>query len=479
MSHFLTGSCSPSSDSRDFFFRTSSSSSTNLNLNISFPPLKATDCTALHCTSHRVHQPFAFNSPVVSTSFHLSFQLYFPSSISAFRVLLDCLITPLQSDPSGCPLDRYQDFVHSLPSISDQFDKMAAPPTKRIKTDPDPKKPIIFTSPGTQPDTRLRVFDQDFLVYSGLLRINSAFFRKFLEPSGGKPPASSEAYQYEWFTKIDGDGKTWSLTSDSKVTGSAHISGSLANIDPGQFRNAEISRFTGGINAHQEAIRNLLCAIFNRPYEIGHVVHLQRMTAHAEYYCCLPIVSHSLWGPLVNSPKFVPSIEQSPCHTLVAAYKLRHKQLFKDAFILCLGPWKRPRYEQLRELNEPKLFQMAEAAHTTMCTKLLNVQQGIIQIFADANNCFKDTGKIMVDLADQAFDDKHSVLLPRYYRLCYEYNYKSKEGAAAVKKLLGPILKKNLVLDKSTSSSGQGSFRDYFLSYQVDTYPWDDSQLDW
>jgi hypothetical protein len=95
---------------------------------------------------------------------------------------------------------------------------MAAPPAKKIKIDPEPKKPIIFTTSDTQPDARLHVFDQEFLVYSSLLKINSAFFRKFLHPSGGKPSASSELYQFEWFTRVDeSDENCWSLTSDTKV----------------------------------------------------------------------------------------------------------------------------------------------------------------------------------------------------------------------------------------------------------------------
>ena len=106
--------------------------------------------------------------------------------------------------------------------------KMAPPPAKKVKIDLDPQKdikvdpesnkPIIFTTPGTQPDCRLRVFNQDFLVYSGLLKINSAFFRKFLDPSSGKIPASSEVYKYEWFTCVDdSDSNCWSLTNDPKV----------------------------------------------------------------------------------------------------------------------------------------------------------------------------------------------------------------------------------------------------------------------
>jgi hypothetical protein len=202
------------------------------------------------------------------------------------------------------------------------------------------------------------------------------------------------------------------------------------------------------------------------------------MTKHAEYYCALPILSISLWGPLVNSPSLIPSIGPTACHTLIAAYKLRHKQLFNDSFILVLGPWKTPRYHLLKDL-EPKLFQMAEAAHAKMRLQLLKAQQGMFEIFADVDGNLKDTAKTIVGLAKHALDNNNSVALPRYFRLCYDHKYKSEEGQAAVRKLLGPLLKKNLVLDKSTNRAGQGPFKDFFLSFQVDKYPWDESQIDW
>ena len=202
------------------------------------------------------------------------------------------------------------------------------------------------------------------------------------------------------------------------------------------------------------------------------------MTKHAEYYCALPILSISLWGPLVNSPGLVPNIGPTACHTLIAAYKLRHKQLFNDSFIHVLGPWKTPRYHQLKDL-EPKLFQMAEAAHGKMRLQLLKVQQGMFEIFADVNGNLKDTANTMVGLAKVAHDKNKGVALPQYFRLCYDQKYKSDEGQKAVRKLLGPLLKKNLVLDKSTNRAGQGPFKDFFLSFQVDKYPWDESQIDW
>jgi len=95
---------------------------------------------------------------------------------------------------------------------------MPPPPIKKVKIDPDQKAPIIFTAPDQRPDVGLQVFNQIFHVYSGVLKIHSGFFRTYLEPSGGLLPTStSPLVTSEWFTKVDNDGKAWSLTSDQKV----------------------------------------------------------------------------------------------------------------------------------------------------------------------------------------------------------------------------------------------------------------------
>lgn len=77
--------------------------------------------------------------------------------------------------------------------------------------------PIIFTTPGIKPDVCLYIFDKEFHVSSLSLKLNAAFFRKWLEPSGGKLSTSSRPeFASEWFTKVDADG-SWALTSDSNV----------------------------------------------------------------------------------------------------------------------------------------------------------------------------------------------------------------------------------------------------------------------
>jgi len=83
---------------------------------------------------------------------------------------------------------------------------------------PHLRSPIVFTLAGTQPDTRLKVFDDvEFRVHSVLLKAHSAFFGRFLDsPDKASDMDLSSAspvsgFKYEWVTKIDEDGAGWNL----------------------------------------------------------------------------------------------------------------------------------------------------------------------------------------------------------------------------------------------------------------------------
>jgi len=92
---------------------------------------------------------------------------------------------------------------------------MAPPEAKKQKLASDP--PIIFTLGGAKPDVRLYVFTKEFHANSGILKIHSEYFRKFLEPSGGVQPASaSPLFHSDWYTQVEKDG-TWVLASYPKV----------------------------------------------------------------------------------------------------------------------------------------------------------------------------------------------------------------------------------------------------------------------
>jgi hypothetical protein len=90
--------------------------------------------------------------------------------------------------------------------------------SRHAKLTPFAAPPIIFTTPGTKPDACLYVFSKEFHVSSASLKLNSTYFRKWLEPSEGIIPTSIRSgFASEWFTQVNGDG-TWALTSDAKVS---------------------------------------------------------------------------------------------------------------------------------------------------------------------------------------------------------------------------------------------------------------------
>jgi hypothetical protein len=79
---------------------------------------------------------------------------------------------------------------------------------------------VVFTIPRKYPDTRFRVFDQEFLVYSPTLRLHSEFFRIFLDSLEKTESSRLGRYCYDWVTLVDDDG-TWSLVCSDALKASA------------------------------------------------------------------------------------------------------------------------------------------------------------------------------------------------------------------------------------------------------------------
>jgi hypothetical protein len=89
------------------------------------------------------------------------------------------------------------------------------------ETEPRLRSPIVFTLLDAKPDVRLKVFDDvEFHVHSVVLKMHSAFFRKFLNSpdkqnnSNSNPP--SGPFKYEWVTKFDEGGDGWHLIAAPK-----------------------------------------------------------------------------------------------------------------------------------------------------------------------------------------------------------------------------------------------------------------------
>ncbi|TVY85651.1 hypothetical protein LAWI1_G008232, partial [Lachnellula willkommii] len=160
---------------------------------------------------------------------------------------------------------------------------------------------------------RLVVFDQEFHVHSVVLKLYSAFFRKFLDspdkataaaaaaaganhPSIASPQSIvSSKFKYEWVTKLDetisgedadtNDALPWYLVAATGI--------SKETID--------ISTFKGDKVPELRAFEKLLCAFYIKQYEIEDFDELETMTRQADYYCALPMLSRSLDGALWRS----------------------------------------------------------------------------------------------------------------------------------------------------------------------------------
>lgn len=92
-------------------------------------------------------------------------------------------------------------------------------PRKRSSDAVTGPPPIAFVSPGLQPDARLLVFDQEYHVHSLILKLHSAYFRRYLD-SAEKDSETVDAaaqFKYEYVSVIDGDG-VWGLEPVDKVS---------------------------------------------------------------------------------------------------------------------------------------------------------------------------------------------------------------------------------------------------------------------
>ncbi|TVY18351.1 hypothetical protein LARI1_G004430 [Lachnellula arida] len=307
---------------------------------------------------------------------------------------------------------------------------MAPPANKKQKTDAaaaSPPSPIVFQSPGLQPDVRLVVFDQEFHVHSVVLKLYSAFFRKFLD-SPDKATAAAGArhsstallesitpskFKYEWVTKFDetvsgedadtNDVISWYLVA---ATGASKVSLSLSCHHDCNFpclakeslrrckaaqsqgerlhervltsigqETTDISTFKGDKVPELRAFEKLFCAFYIKQYEIEDFNELETITRQADYYCALPMLSRSLDGALWRSEVLVYTIKAEPCRAFTLAAKLRNALLFRESLIWVLGPWGD---ESWKSLGDPKLKKTARHARYALSHTIEQVQEEII-----------------------------------------------------------------------------------------------------
>ncbi|TVY89683.1 hypothetical protein LAWI1_G003078 [Lachnellula willkommii] len=330
--------------------------------------------------------------------------------------------------------------------------------------------PIVFTAPGLGPDMSIEVFKQIFHVNSMVLKIHSEYFRNYLD-SPDKAPAGSVAgaFKYEWVTQVDEDGKGWSLTAKEKVS-------NKSNGQP----------FTGKPEEQIEAFKSILCALHIRPITIKTPAQLCQVTELADFYRILPAVSTALNGTLFDNPEFLSTVPSNCVILLEASYKLRNKILFKECFIHVMGPWSKPRFHGLKE---QKLKDLGTQKHMQLCMQIMQTQLGLVVMISTGPmvNWGEHSGRqLSAAISDIACDyavtndNGKGLIVPLYYRLLCRIP----PGTVLLPKvenLLKPMLKSQLVLDKSGKQAGEGIYMDSFLCFEItdEELPWDVKQTTW
>ncbi|KAH8801165.1 hypothetical protein F5882DRAFT_504648 [Hyaloscypha sp. PMI_1271] len=344
-----------------------------------------------------------------------------------------------------------------------------APPAKKQKVN-DSKSPIVFQSLGLKPDVSMKVFDVEFHVHSALLKLHSAFFRKFLDSADKVTSASTNAtanadsgngstsdttppeasatresmvygeMKYKWVTKVDeGEMDKWHLVADNPKN------------EP-----LDLEIFTGNKKTQAERFEKLLCGVYLRPYSIDSIPELTNLTDMADYYRMLPIVSHTLSNALLDSQEFIKQLKTDPCAVFEAAAKLRHKVLFREALVWVVADWRHPAFKEKGGLSNPGLRQVARCVYGEIATMVSRSTSKILDGFLTpgCTGWLKDFGEGVIHPQygehwngdDVYLSDRLPLSLAKFFRNIVNHDV-SLDDMSVDPLYLSDLLRNNLVLD--------------------------------
>jgi hypothetical protein len=232
----------------------------------------------------------------------------------------------------------------------------------------------------------------------------------------------------------------------------------------------------------------LILAWYEKNYVIVKIEELLEITHLARGYGGLRTLSKSISPALRTQPKVISDIILYPCDVLAAAVYLRHEQLFKDALMICLGPWICPHFLQLKD---EKLREVATKAYKNLCQKMVIFNQAFFYtlnlkvITIDQGDREKIQEKLQMATSDlmKRFENPISVPVnndqpsaPSAYREIRDNKYTT-EAREALKEYLTQIeilLSNQLFLGNRQDPNGV--FKNHFLndSFQ-EALPW----VDW
>ncbi|TVY21117.1 hypothetical protein LARI1_G001972 [Lachnellula arida] len=357
---------------------------------------------------------------------------------------------------------------------------MATPASTKQNAHHNPGLVIrAFSSPVQAPDIRLNVLGiNEFHTHSFLLKHHSAFFRTFLDSPdkqhGDKLRNPEEitdverragkvtGFRYEWVTQIDTDGKGWHLVAASNVQSGPP---SPYNLTQRLFQ--------------AELFHKLLCAIYNRPFDIFALTQLISLVEMADYYRMLPALSSTLDGVLHRSAKNIArEFDGEALQVLPAAAKVRNELLFRETLIFLLGPYDNPRYTKL---DDPKLLKIAELAHTKLWAKIGRTQKDLWDRATVDHQQLDHKVQFLNTCAKIAsFPEGGGMQFPAYYRRLVD-THPQHPFRDDVVGIMHSDLKLAQNMYAGDLQAGVGEYKRYFFCDLLDKkdLPWNPEETDW
>ncbi|KAL3425289.1 hypothetical protein PVAG01_02080 [Phlyctema vagabunda] len=340
-------------------------------------------------------------------------------------------------------------------------------------TSGSPSQVVELKSPGIKPDTRLQVFTKTFHVHSIILKQHSRFFRTFMD-SIDKSTAPAGLWKYDYVAVCDDDGY-WGLESAA-----------IASLE---FSSVASST---GMQEELLAFEKLLCAFYNRPYEILDLAELELLARQADFYGASPVFSASLTSALFRSPGLTMYIEKDALDLMYLAYQLRQPILFRECLGYVVGR-DTPGYEGINSYHDPtpKIYKIPKiqcilAKAKAQIANLTNsISLELYRSLCGTSIADQETKKLVADCIHvlTPFHNTGVDWNPTFYHTFYIL-FRAKNFGRPRSQLhsnLAMLCSSNLVLDKGPSLQPIGRIPEFFhcATIKDEDLPWDQDEEDW
>ncbi|KAF7917925.1 uncharacterized protein EAE98_009953 [Botrytis deweyae] len=213
----------------------------------------------------------------------------------------------------------------------------------------------------------------------------------------------------------------------------------------------------------------MLNTLYRIPYKIW-VARLFIVTKMADYYCCLPAVSHNLFACFDQSDnKYV---AENAVRLLDIAYKLRQPLLFKDCLIYVAGYMPRDSENSPHVCNRV-IFDVVMIVRNEINRRVVEAQQLLM-----LSKPSKERSRLLGHCWEIGFEEtKGKLSLPRYFRILAEHD---SEFAS----ILSNVLQCELRLPEEISHEAGARFlndiNNFYCARLLDSdLPWDLTETDW